>query len=287
MVQSMTGFGQVAEVINGRKITVEIRSLNSKNLDLYLKIPSILKDKELDIRKMCSDKLKRGKVEVSVQLVDETQASQHINKGAFKSYLRQLKEIAEETGEQVDDYFSLIVRMPEVLVAEEAQLDDSTWDALSGCIAQALDKLSDFRVQEGQSLHADFKARIDSIHHFLKQVPQYEGERVEKVKERILNNLKEINQEVDKNRLEQELVMYVEKLDVSEEKVRLDNHLKYFLETMEKEGPVGKKLGFISQEMGREINTLGSKANHAEMQKLVVGMKDDLEKIKEQVLNTL
>lgn len=287
MIQSMTGFGQVSEVFEGKKITVEIRALNSKNLDLYLKIPAQLKEKELDIRKMCSEHLHRGKVEVGIQLVDENQASQQINVGAFKNYLSQLKQIAMDTNENVNDYFSLVLRMPDVLISAEESLDDNTWSFLSTCITKALNNVVDFRNQEGTSLAADFNERIKSIEANLSQIPQYEQERIEKVKERILSNIKEINQEVDENRLEQELVLYVEKLDVSEEKVRLGNHLDYFRETMQLNTPVGKKLGFISQEMGREINTLGSKANHTEMQKLVVGMKDDLEKIKEQVLNTL
>lgn len=287
MIQSMTGFGQVSEVFEGKKITVEIRALNSKNLDLYLKIPAQLKEKELDIRKMCSEHLHRGKVEVGIQLVDENQASQQINVGAFKNYLSQLKQIAMDTNENVNDYFSLVLRMPDVLMSAEESLDDNTWSFLSTCITKALNNVVDFRNQEGTSLAADFNERIKSIEANLSQIPQYEQERIEKVKERILSNIKEINQEVDENRLEQELVLYVEKLDVSEEKVRLGNHLDYFRETMQLNTPVGKKLGFISQEMGREINTLGSKANHTEMQKLVVGMKDDLEKIKEQVLNTL
>lgn len=287
MIHSMTGFGQVSEVFEGKKITVEIRTLNSKNLDVYLRIPSILKEKELDIRKMVSNDLKRGKIEVCITLSDENAAPQTINESVFRAYLKQLKNLSNETGEQVNDYFSLIVRMPEIFVATEDSVEDATWKVLKSSIQKTIDQVNEFRVQEGRSLENDFKDRILSIENYLSSIPQYEQERIDRLKERIVNNVKEIGQDIDENRLEQELVVYVEKLDISEEKVRLSNHLKYFDETMQLEEPQGKKLGFISQEMGREINTLGSKANHAEMQKLVVGMKDDLEKIKEQVLNTL
>lgn len=288
MLQSMTGFGKATASFNGMKVTVEIKTLNSKSFDLYLKVPNYFKEKEVAIRKMLGDQLERGKLEVFVNLENTGETSDYeVNVSLAKKYYASLAQIADEVGGTKENLIATVARMPEVLTGKEAELSEEDGKALLTLVQEAIDKLIEFRKQEGESLHSDLQERINAIDHLLGEVPQYEEERIQKIRERMSGALEEIDLNSDANRFEQELIYYIEKLDVSEEKVRLNNHLKYFVETMNQDRAVGKKLGFIAQEIGREINTLGSKAQHAELQKIVVNMKDNLEKIKEQVLNTL
>jgi uncharacterized protein (TIGR00255 family) len=284
----MTGFGKATGTHNGRKIVVEIRALNSKGLDLYLKIPSLFKEKELEVRKIIGDSADRGKIEAIISIENTgTKGSYTINKELAISYYQDMKEIAERSGASNADVFSNIFRIPDVMNQQEEEVTAEDWSFLEQLLHESIINLNAFRSQEGASLFADLSGCIDRIREGLEQVPRYEQERIDTLRERMNKALEELTVNVDENRLEQELIFYIEKLDVSEEKVRLKNHLDYFMETMNSGENVGKKLGFISQEIGREINTLGSKANHAELQKIVVNMKDNLEKIKEQVLNTL
>lgn len=284
----MTGFGKATGSNHGKKIVVELRALNSKSLDLYLKLPSYFKEKEIELRKIITKELDRGKVEaiISVENIGE-QGTYAINRNLAKAYYAEIKSLAEEVGAENDQLFSNIFRLPDILVQQDNELSEQDWNYLKELLHEAIQHLNAFRLQEGESLKSDFHTCISKIEHALEGVVQYEQERIEVVRERMTKGLEELSQKIDENRLEQELIFYIEKLDVSEEKVRLKNHLSYFKETILSEEGVGKKLGFIAQEMGREINTLGSKANHAEIQKLVVEMKDNLERIKEQVLNTL
>lgn len=284
----MTGFGKATVSLNDKKITVELRSLNSKGLDVYLKCPSIYKEKELPIRKIIGDGLERGKIEC--QIIEENAGNKSnvtINSSLVKHYYSELKKISDELGESPSDLMTTVMRMPDVMVSEESSLDDTEWEALEKTIHEAVDQISSFREQEGVSLVNDFNNCIDNIENLLNEVPKYEDLRIDIIKERMRKGLEKMAEKVDENRFEQELIYYIEKLDVSEEKTRLQHHLNYFRETMEAADANGKKLGFITQEIGREINTLGSKSYHAELQKIVVDMKDNLEKIKEQVLNTL
>jgi uncharacterized protein (TIGR00255 family) len=284
----MTGFGKETGSKHGKKIVVEMRALNSKSLDLYLKLPSYFKEKEIELRKIITQELDRGKVEaiITIENIGE-QGTYTINRNLAKAYYAEIKSLAEEVGAENDQLFSNIFRLPDILVQQKSELGEDDWNYLLELLHEAIGHLNAFRAQEGESLKIDFNTCISKIEHALEEVVHYEQERIEVVRERMAKGLEELTQKVDENRLEQELIFYIEKLDVSEEKVRLKNHLSYFKETMNSEDGVGKKLGFIAQEMGREINTLGSKANHAEIQKLVVEMKDNLERIKEQVLNTL
>lgn len=285
---SMTGFGRVSGTYESKKMSVEVRSLNSKGLDLNVRIHNYYKELEPQARKVVSDLLERGKIDLTINL-DSTGDSKtySINTDLAKAYFKDLKAINDAIGKASDDYLSVIVRMPEIFVNEREELSEGEKETVLKLVADACEKLNEFRRQEGIALEKEFTERIESIRSLLSEVPKYEQERIDTVRERIRKGLEEISASgYDENRLEQELIYYIEKLDVSEEKMRLTNHLDYFLETMKTPG-AGKKLGFISQEIGREINTLGSKSNHAEMQKLVVDMKDNLEKIKEQVLNTL
>lgn len=288
MLQSMTGFGKSSASFGGMKVTVEIKTLNSKNFDLYLKVPNYFKEKEVEIRKILGDAINRGKTEVIITVENNGNDSIFdINAELAKKYYLALEKIADEVGASKDGIMAQVSRMPEVLVSKETTLNEEDWSALRKMIDEAIENLISFRKQEGDSLKGDFSSRITNIQTLLDEVPKYEQERVDKIRERMDAALNENNLDNDENRLEQELIYYIEKLDISEEKVRLANHLKYFNETMTQGSPVGKKLGFIAQEINREVNTLGSKANHAELQKIVVNMKDNLEKIKEQVLNTL
>jgi uncharacterized protein (TIGR00255 family) len=288
MLQSMTGFGKASATFNGMKVTIEIRTLNSKNFDLYLKVPNYFKEKEVAMRKILGNALHRGKVETIINLEHTGDISDYeINASLAKKYYESLSQLADEVGGSKDNLIATVARMPEVLVGKENQMSENDWTELEKLLHNAIEKLIDFRNQEGESLFKDLQVRINEIDRLLGEVPKYEEERITKIRERMMGALQEIDQNSDANRFEQELIYYIEKLDVSEEKVRLNNHLKYFVETMNQDSAVGKKLGFISQEIGREINTLGSKAQHAELQKIVVDMKDNLEKIKEQVLNTL
>ena len=288
MLQSMTGFGKSSGTFNGMKVTIEVRTLNSKNFDLYLKVPNYFKEKEVAMRKILGDHLHRGKVEAIVNLEHVGDVSDYeINSSLAKKYYHSLSQLANEVGGTKENLIATVARMPEVLVGKESEMSEKDWHSIEKLLLEAIEKLIEFRIQEGTSLFNDFQNRINKIDSLLSEVPKFEQERIEKIKERMKGALEEIDQNSDANRFEQELIYYIEKLDVSEEKVRLNNHLKYFVETMNQGKPIGKKLGFIAQEIGREINTLGSKAQHADLQKIVVDMKDNLEKIKEQVLNTL
>lgn len=286
----MTGFGKVTAELPSKKVTVEIKALNSKQLDLSTRIPSIYKEKEMELRSLLLQSLERGKVEftIYIEYIGKNTPTQ-INLSAVESYYNQIKDIAEKLGIAVPaDWFQTLLRMPDAIKSETVEADETEWEVVYEAIKDAIKQLCDFRIQEGAMLQKLFEQKIANITELLHEISKYEGERIEKIKTRIMDNLEKIaNQDYDKNRFEQEMIYYIEKLDVNEEKNRLDNHLKYFLSTMDNGHGQGKKLGFIAQEMGREINTLGSKSNHAEMQKIVVQMKDELEQIKEQVLNVL
>ncbi len=287
----MTGYGKTAVVYGEKKINVEVKSLNSKTLDLSTRIAPIYREKEMEIRQMISQTLVRGKVDFSIWIEKETVVdATPVNGALVANYYRQIKDIAQKNNiPEPTDWFNTLMRMPDVLTKTETEtLTDEEWAAATNAISEALDKLVEFRLQEGAALQKKFNEKIDNISALLKSIEPFEKSRVEKIRQRIIDGLKSIPEvEYDKNRLEQELIYYIEKLDISEEKQRLANHLKYFRETMDETQGVGKKLGFIAQEMGREINTTGSKSNNAEMQNIVVKMKDELEQIKEQVLNAL
>ena len=291
MILSMTGYGKAVKELPNKKISVEIRSLNSKQLDLAMRLPSFYREKELEVRSYLAQRIGRGKVDFA--MFCETQQAERvarIDENAVKQYYQQLISISNGLGmEGVTDYMRIIMAMPDVVKVEQPELDETEWSEVMKCIEEAVDNFIKFREQEGLALEKDLRTRVGLIEKYSLEVPKYETERVNKIRQRIQSNLDEIiaKDKVDQNRLEQALIYYIEKLDINEEKVRLANHIKYFLETMEGEPNPGKKLGFITQEMGREINTLGSKANQAEMQRLVVMMKDELEKIKEQILNCL
>lgn len=291
MIQSMTGFGKAELEINNKKVTIEIRSLNSKQLDINTRIPSLYKEKDIEIRKEISEALQRGKVEfnIFIESLGET-SNAIINKPIIKAYYEQLNAIGQELGLNINDgIMQVITRLPDAVKIQFEELDETEWKVILESVRKALADLVTFRKQEGISLYNDIKANIQNIQRLQAEVEPFETERVARVKERLRDGLKELemNGNVDSNRFEQELIFYIEKLDINEEKVRLTNHCNYFIETMEQEGSQGKKMGFIAQEIGREINTMGSKANHSELQKIVVQMKDSLERIKEQVLNTL
>lgn len=288
MLQSMTGFGKAEGTISGKKIIIQLKSLNSKQSDIHTKIPNSFKEKELNYRKLISNKIGRGKVEMLLSYEDLGESGAfRINEAIFKGYYAQFQKLQAELNDQSNDLIATISRLPEVIKAEEAKLSAEDWTKIDLILEQAAEDLISFRIQEGKTLYDDLSSNIETITNLLNQALQYENERIEIVKQRLLKNLEENEQKdkVDSDRFEQEMIYYLEKYDVSEEKVRLEAHCNYFIETMNSEAGQGRKLGFISQEIGREINTLGSKANHAEMQKLVVQMKDALEKIKEQVLN--
>ena len=278
----MTGYGRATATCKGKKIHVEIKSLNSKTLDLSTRIAPLYREKEMEIRQTITARLIRGKVDFSIWIEkDAATDATPINTALVENYYRQIKDIAAATGiPEPEDWFLTLLRMPDVTAKSDVEeLDDEEWDVAGKAIDEAIDALIAFRNQEGAALERKFTEKIDNIAALLKSIEPYEKARVEKIKARIV--------EYDKNRLEQELIYYIEKLDISEEKQRLANHLAYFRETMKENGGQGKKLGFIAQEMGREINTTGSKSNNAEMQNIVVKMKDELEQIKEQVLNAL
>ncbi len=291
MIQSMTGYGKAVVAYKGKKINVEVKSLNSKTLDLSTRIAPLYREKEMEIRQTISAKVVRGKVDFSIWIEKENSVDAvSINAALVENYTRQIRDIAEKTGLPVPtDWFSLLLRLPDVTAKTDVEvLEDEEWAAARQCVGTALDQLVAFRTQEGAALERKFNEKVDNIEQLLHSIEPYEKARVEKIKARIIDGLKNIpDVEYDKNRLEQELIYYIEKLDISEEKQRLANHLKYFRETMNDGCGQGKKLGFIAQEMGREINTTGSKSNNAEMQNIVVKMKDELEQIKEQVLNAL
>lgn len=290
MILSMTGFGKASTELNNKKITVEIKSLNSKQLDLSARISNNYKEKEMEIRNLLSRTLERGKVDIAVYSENiGKESSSQINQNILESYFHQIKESAALLQiEEPKDWFQTLLRMPEVLKFETQEIGEEEWDAVTSTVEKALEQLVAFRRQEGLMLENLFRSKIASIHQLLKDVEPYEAERIDKVRTRITEALQKVNDlDYDKNRLEQEMIFYIEKLDVNEEKNRLANHLKYFIETLENGKGQGKKLGFIIQEMGREINTLGSKSNHSELQKIVVQMKDELEQMKEQILNVM
>lgn len=291
MIRSMTGYGKAECILPDKKLTIEIKSLNSKQMDTNTRLPSLYKEKELEIRQLLSSELERGKVECSFYYeLSEDAASGTINTPVVKSYYEQLYKISGELGLEASmELLSTVMRMPDTLRNEKPELKENEWGHVRSALKQAIAYVNEFRNQEGSSLDADLRQRVEAISQKLISIEKYEEERIAQIRERIGNNLAVYlkKEDLDENRFEQELIFYIEKLDISEEKVRLSNHCKYFLETMGDQKPAGKKLGFISQEMGREINTLGSKANHAEIQKLVVEMKDELERIKEQMLNVL
>lgn len=290
MIQSMTGFGKATAELLNKKITVEIKSLNSKQLDLSVRIPSIYKEHELNIRSLIAQRLERGKVDFAIYIESTgKETTSQINQNILESYYKQIKDSSEKLGIEVpSDWFQVLLRLPDVLKYEVQEADESEWKEVSETINKALDQLIDFRKQEGLMLKKLFEQKIENIGSLQSQIEEYEGERIEKVKTRITEALEKIeNFDYDKNRFEQEMIYHIEKLDINEEKSRLTNHLKYFIETINSGTGQGKKLGFITQEIGREINTMGSKSNHAQMQQIVVQMKDELEQIKEQVLNVL
>ena len=291
MILSMTGYGKAVVPYKEKKINVEIKSLNSKALDLSARIAPLYREKEMEIRQMISKDLIRGKVDFSLWVEKDAGAdAAPINTAIVNNYYQQIKVISAQTGiPEPQDWFYTLLRMPDVTAHTEVEvLSDEEWSVVRQAIEEALNHLVAFRKQEGAALQQKFQEKIDNIENLLKSIEPYEQERVRKIRTRIVEGLKEIPEvEYDKNRLEQELIYYIEKLDISEEKQRLSNHLNYFRETMGEPGNQGKKLGFIAQEMGREINTTGSKSNLAEMQNIVVMMKDELEQIKEQVLNAL
>lgn len=291
MIYSMTGYGKTVVVYKDKKICVEIKSLNSKSMDLSSRIAPLYREKEMEMRQMIAKALVRGKIDFSIWIEREAGVdATPINATLVENYYKQLKDISCKTGiPEPADWFSVLMRMPDILAKVEVEvLDDDEWALVQTAVSEAIEQLVEFRRQEGAALQRKFTEKIDNIARLLSEIEPYEKARIEKIKARIIDSLQAIPEaEYDKNRLEQELIYYIEKLDISEEKQRLSNHLKYFRETMNELQGQGKKLGFIAQEMGREVNTTGSKSNQAEMQKIVVKMKDELEQIKEQVLNVL
>jgi uncharacterized protein (TIGR00255 family) len=287
----MTGFGKATCEYGNKKIVVEVKSLNSKQLDVSTRISGLYREKDIEIRNGLSQKLERGKIDLSLYVDNSGKESiTQINQSVVESYYQQIKTISVKLGIDVPaNWFEVLLRLPDTMKTETVELDENEWCEINKSIALAIDQLIVFRIQEGRSLEAVFNAKIENIGRLLEETAPYEAERVEKIKARLEENLQALSDKIDydKNRLEQEMIFYIEKLDVNEEKVRLRNHLNYFLETMQHEKSPGKKLGFIAQEIGREVNTLGSKSNNSEMQKIVVLMKDELEQIKEQVLNVL
>jgi uncharacterized protein (TIGR00255 family) len=282
----MTGFGKASLQLPTKKITVEIKSLNSKGLDLNTRMPSVFREMELGLRNQISQRLERGKVDFSLYVeVTGEETTSKINVPIIKGYINQMKAVIPNADET--ELMKMAVRMPDALKTERDEIDANEWKQIQTVIDEALDNIANFRKDEGASLEKEFQLRIANIHNLMNEAVSYDAERVETVKTRLRTALDELKVNVDENRFEQELIFYLEKYDITEEKVRLGNHLNYFLETLNGTEANGRKLGFITQEMGREINTMGSKSNHTEMQKLVVMMKDELEKIKEQVLNVL
>ena len=290
MIYSMTGYGKASVKLPSRDITIEIKSLNSKQLDLYTRIPSAYSGMEGRIRNEISKSLERGKIDLTISIENQKgDKTPTINRTVIKGSKTQIENAAAELGINTPaDWFPLLLKLPDAIISETPVVDEDEESAIMKGLQEALEHINAFRKQEGEMLQRLFAQKIDNIAALLKEVEPYEKERIEKTRARIMEGLEKLRgAEYDKNRLEQEIIYYIEKLDINEEKHRLDNHLKYFMETMDGKQGQGKKLGFIAQEMGREINTLGSKANHAEMQRIVVRMKDELEQIKEQILNAL
>jgi uncharacterized protein (TIGR00255 family) len=290
MIQSMTGFGKVTAELPSKKAIVEIKSLNSKQFDLTTRISPVYREKEMQIRNELLQALERGKIEIAIHIESVgKEASTRINLSVLKNYCEQIKTIAENLHIPVpDDWFQTLLRMPDVIKNDIAELDEPEWGTVQQAIGEAIRQLVGFRLQEGAMLQKLFEQKITNIADLLTQISPYENERIDKLKARITENLKSLVEiEYDSGRFEQEMIYYIEKFDINEEKARLSNHLQYFINTLHDKPGQGKKLGFITQEIGREINTLGAKGNHVEIQKIVVQMKDELEQIKEQVLNVL
>lgn len=286
MIQSMTGFGKACLQLPTKKITVEVKSLNSKSLDLNVRLPLTYREKELPLRNLIAQELERGKVDFSLYSeITAEETSNKINGPIVMAYIDQMKAIIPDA--DATELMKMAVRMPDALKVERAELDENEWKEIEKVITEAIANMKEFRASEGSSLENDFRLRIGNIRKYMDEVSILDKERIVTVKERLRANLVELQLNIDENRYEQEVIYYLEKMDITEEKVRLSKHLDYFIETLEGAEANGRKLGFIGQEMGREINTMGSKSNHAEMQKIVVKMKDELEKIKEQVLNVL
>jgi uncharacterized protein (TIGR00255 family) len=282
----MTGYGKSVLQLPTKKISIEVKSLNSKNLDLNTRMPSMYREKELAIRKLIASKLVRGKIDFSLYIeITGEEISTQINKTVVKQYIKQLKDVIN-TGEETE-YLKMAIRLPDALTTEREEIDENEWSEIAAIIDSSLEKIQQYRLDEGQMMEDDFIGRVNIISNLLDAVIAMDPDRIDGVRERLTKGVADIKEKVDENRFEQELVYYIEKFDITEEKVRLKNHLEYFQKALKSDDSNGKKLGFISQEMGREINTIGSKSNHAPMQKLVVQMKDELEKIKEQLLNVL
>jgi uncharacterized protein (TIGR00255 family) len=282
----MTGFGKATLQLPAKKITVEVKSLNSKGMDLNVRMPSVYREMELGLRNEIALKLERGKVDFSVYIeMTGEQTSTKVNVPIVKAYIQQMKAVIADADET--ELMKMAVRMPDALKTERDEIDENDWSEIQNVIKEALNNIATFREDEGKSLEKEFQLRIGNIRQYMTDALALDPERVQAIKDRLQTAISELKVNVDENRFEQELIYYLEKLDITEEKVRLTNHLDYFIETIKGTEANGRKLGFITQEMGREINTMGSKANHAQMQKLVVMMKDELEKIKEQVLNVL
>ncbi len=288
MIQSMTGYGKSVLQLPTKKVTIEIKTLNSKNLDLNVRVPSYYKEKELAVRRKLASGLVRGKIDFSIYVEmtsDETTTT--INKNVVSNYIQQLKNVLFTENNDDVELLKMAVRMPDALKTEREELDENEWNLINNSIDEALKETIQYRVDEAASLEADFKLRILNIKKYLDEVHALDEERLENVRERLQKSIDDLKVEIDQNRFEQELIYYLEKLDINEEKVRLGNHLEYFLQELDSKDSNGKKLGFIIQEIGREINTTGSKANYAPMQKSVIQMKNELEKVKEQILNVL
>lgn len=290
MIHSMTGYGKAVAELSNKKITIEIRSLNSKQFDLFTRIPLIYKDKEIALRNKLSKLLERGKIDLffNIEYISKDVSSK-IDHNVFKQYYQEIKKLSQELEiKEPVDWFTVIMRMPDVMKQDSEEVSDEEWEIIENAINKACNELNAFRIQEGEMLAKILKQNIEKIGTLSKEIELYEKERIEKIKSRIQDELSSLDVEYDKSRFEQEMIYYIEKLDINEEKNRLANHLRYFIETIDNlSTSQGKKLGFIAQEIGREINTMGSKSNQSEMQRIVVQMKDELEQIKEQILNVL
>lgn len=285
MIVSMTGYGKSVLQLPSKKITIEIKSLNSKNLDLNVRTPSLYREKELGIRKMIASQLVRGKVDFNLYMeITGEETSSQINKTVTKQYMKQLREVVD--GDEIE-LLKMAIKMPDAVTTERDEIEEDEWKTIESEIKNTLDKIATYRAEEGKALNDDLSLRVKNISALLEDVIKMDPERVEGVRERLKKGVEDLKEKYDENRFEQELVYYIEKFDITEEKVRLSNHLEYFIKSINSPDSNGKKLGFIGQEMGREINTIGSKSNYAPMQKLVVQMKDELEKVKEQLLNVL
>ncbi len=288
MIQSMTGYGKSVLHLADKKVTIEVKSLNSKNLDLNVRIPSYYREKELGVRKLLASNLVRGKVDFSIYVeMTAEETSTKVNNGVVSNYMQQLRNITQTGSSNNLELLKMAVKMPDSLKTEREELNEEEWSQIYSNINEAIKEIIQYRIDEATSLEKDFKLRIKNIHSYLEEVKSFDTLRIDRVKERLKKAIDDLKVTIDNNRFEQELIYYLEKLDINEEKVRLANHLSYFLQELETKDSNGKKLGFIVQEIGREVNTIGSKANFAPMQKAVIQMKNELEKIKEQILNVL